>query len=48
MGGSGELPGIVVVSVETREVGDILIQGELTDEGELPPLDYHGIALREL
>ena len=48
MGGSGELPGIVVVSVETREVVDILIQGELTDEGELPPLDYHGIAIREL
>ncbi len=48
MGGSGELPAVVVVSVETREVVEILIQGELTDEGELPALDYHGIAIREL
>lgn len=48
MGGAGELPAVVVVSVETREVVDILIQGKLTDEGELPALDYHGIALRKL
>ena len=48
MGGVGELPAVVVVSVETRQVVDILIQGKLTDEGELPALDYHGIAIREL
>ena len=48
MGGVGELPAVVVVSVETRQVVDILIQGKLTDEGELPALDYHGIAIRKL
>ena len=48
MSGAGELPAVVVVAVETRQVMDILIQGELTDEGELPALDYHGIAIRQL
>jgi DNA-binding beta-propeller fold protein YncE len=48
MSGAGELPAVVVVAVETRRVVDILIQGELTDEGELPALDYHGIAIRQL
>lgn len=48
MGGVGELPAVVVVSVETRQVVEVLIQGELTDEGELPALDYHGIAIRKL
>ena len=48
MSGAGELPAVVVVAVETRQVVDILIQGELTDEGELPALDYHGIAIRQL
>ena len=48
MAGYGETPAIIVVSVETREIVAILLQGKPTETGDPPDLDYHGIAIREL